>query len=176
MKVRITVPGTRLSARLTALCWGALTLLAPVAVSACSGGGSSSPSVPTFSPSVTISPTVTHTGTGPASGGTTTPGSGVTTTPASGGTTTPASGGTTSPGTPGVASSAPPTHTATAIATATVTVTATATSGVVPTAAPVTGGGGTAGLQDGLLLSLGAAAILAGVGSIIYRRRLTRHR
>jgi hypothetical protein len=42
----------------------------------------------------------------------------------------------------------------------------------IPTAAPVTGGGGTAGFQDGLLLALGAAAIVAGVGSIAYRRRL----
>jgi hypothetical protein len=45
-----------------------------------------------------------------------------------------------------------------------------------PTAAPPTGGGGTAGLQDTLLFGLGGAAILAGAGSIIYRRRLTRDR
>ena len=38
MKVRGTIAGTPLSARLTALCWGALTLLAPVAVSACTSG------------------------------------------------------------------------------------------------------------------------------------------
>jgi hypothetical protein len=31
-------------------------------------------------------------------------------------------------------------------------------------------------LQDGLLFGLAAAAILAGAGSIVYRRRLTRHR
>ncbi len=47
---------------------------------------------------------------------------------------------------------------------------------VYPTAAPPTGGGGTAGFQDALLLGLGAAAIAAGAGSIVYRRRLTRHR
>ena len=47
MKVRTTIAGTPLRARLTALCWGALTLLAPVAISACSGS-SSSPTVPTF--------------------------------------------------------------------------------------------------------------------------------
>ena len=57
MKVRTTIAGTALRARLTALCWGALTLLAPVAVSACSGS-SSTPTVPTFTPSVTISGTV----------------------------------------------------------------------------------------------------------------------
>ncbi len=154
MKVRTTIAGTAFRARLTAVCWGALTLLAPVAVSACSGS-TSTPTVPTFTPSVTISGTVTA----PASGAST---------PASGAT----SSHTTAPATPGV------TSTATPIATVTETVTAPATSSTsyVPTAAPVTGGGGTAGLQDGLLFVLGAAAILAGAGSIIYRWRLTRRR
>jgi hypothetical protein len=144
MKVRTTIAGTAFRAKLTALCWGALTILAPVAVSACSGS-SSTPTVPSFSPTVT---------TGTA-------------------TVTP-SDGTTPSGTPGVTSSA----TVSPVATVTQTVTvpgATATS-FVPTAAPVTGGGGTAGLQDGLLFVLGVAAILAGAGSILYRRRFTRHR
>ena len=49
MKVRTTIAGTALSARLTAVCWGALTLLAPAAVSACTS--SSSSTTPTvFSP------------------------------------------------------------------------------------------------------------------------------
>jgi hypothetical protein len=43
-----------------------------------------------------------------------------------------------------------------------------------PTAAPETGGGGTAGLQDGLLFGAGAAAVLAGLGAMAYRRRLAR--
>lgn len=43
-----------------------------------------------------------------------------------------------------------------------------------PSAAPVTGGGGTAGFQDALLLGFGVAALLAGAGSLAYRRRLTR--
>jgi hypothetical protein len=60
--------------------------------------------------------------------------------------------------------------------TETVTAPAISSTSFVPTAAPVTGGGGTAGLQDGLLFVLGTAAILAGAGSIIYRRRFTRHR
>ena len=64
----------------------------------------------------------------------------------------------------------------TATATVTQTVTATSSASQVPTAAPVTGGGGTAGFQDTLLLGLGAAAILAGAGGIAYRRRLSRHR
>ena len=43
-----------------------------------------------------------------------------------------------------------------------------------PTAAPETGGGGTAGLQDGLLFGIGGAAVLAGLGTLAYRRRLAR--
>ncbi len=150
MKVRTTTAGAARRARLTALSWGALTLLAPVAVSACSGSSSTS-TVPTFTPSVTISGTITA----PASGA-----------------TTPSSGQTTA------ASTSSASSTATPVATVTETVTAPATSSTiyVPTAAPVTGGGGTAGLQDGLLFVLGTAAILAGAGSIVYRRWLTRRR
>jgi fermentation-respiration switch protein FrsA (DUF1100 family) len=141
MKVRTTIAGTAFRARLTALCWGALTILAPVAVSACDGS-TSTPTVSSFSPTVA---------------------------------TLPASDGTTpSPSTPGVTSTA--TVTPVATVTQTVTVPAATATSFVPTAAPVTGGGGTAGLQDGLLFVLGAAAILAGVGSILYRRRFTRHR
>jgi hypothetical protein len=145
MKVRVTIAGTSFGARLTALCWGALTLLAPMAVSACSGSSST--------PIPTISPTVTSTVTGSPTASETS-------------TTTPASGTT--------ATTVPGAQTATATATATITVPPSASK--IPSAAPVTGGGGTAGLQDGLLFALGAAAILAGAGSIIYRRRLTRNR
>jgi hypothetical protein len=60
--------------------------------------------------------------------------------------------------------------------TETVTAPATSSTSYVPPAAPVTGGGGTAGLQDGLLFLLGAAAILVGAGSIVYHRWLTRRR
>jgi len=45
-----------------------------------------------------------------------------------------------------------------------------------PTVAPVTGGGGTAGFQDAWLAVLGGIAIAAGLGSIAYRRRMTRNR
>jgi hypothetical protein len=88
---------------------------------------------------------------------------------------TPSSGTTTS-GTPGVTSSTPAPTQATPTVTETVTAPATSTTTVIPNAAPPTGGGGTAGLQDGLLFALGAALILAGVGSIVYRRRLTKDR
>jgi len=159
MKVRVTIAGTALGARLTALCWCALTLLAPLAVSACSGGSSSTPNVPTFSATVTGSATAPGSSSAPASSA-----------------ATPGSGSTTSASTPGVGTTAPASHTATATATATVTVTPTPSESRIPSAAPVTGGGGTAGLQDGLLFVIGAAAILAGAGSIVYRRRLTRHR
>ena len=96
MKVQTTIAGTALRLRLTALCWGALTLLAPVAVSACSGS-SSTPTVPTFTPSVTISGTATRSVTAPASSGST---------PSSG--TTASSARTTASGTPGVTSSPTP--------------------------------------------------------------------
>ena len=45
-----------------------------------------------------------------------------------------------------------------------------------PTVPPSTGGGGTAGLQDGMVFGLGGAAILAGAVSVAYRRRLTKAR
>jgi hypothetical protein len=56
------------------------------------------------------------------------------------------------------------------------TVTATHTVTAFPSAAPITGGGGTAGLQDALLFGIGGAAVLAGAGSIVYRRRLNKKR
>jgi hypothetical protein len=45
-----------------------------------------------------------------------------------------------------------------------------------PVGAPQTGGGGTAGLQDVTLFGIGGAAILSGIASLAYRRRLTRKR
>jgi hypothetical protein len=41
-----------------------------------------------------------------------------------------------------------------------------------PSGAPQTGGGGTAGLQDGTAIGLGAAAVVAGLSSLAYRRRV----
>jgi hypothetical protein len=45
-----------------------------------------------------------------------------------------------------------------------------------PSGAPRTGDGGTAGLQDIGLFGLGGAALLAGAGSLAYRRRAMRDR
>ncbi len=47
-------------------------------------------------------------------------------------------------------------------------------SAVAPIGAPSTGGGGTAGLQHVTLFGLGALAVLAGLASLIYRRRTLR--
>jgi hypothetical protein len=60
--------------------------------------------------------------------------------------------------------------------TTTVTAAASPNSQSVPHGAADTGGGGTAGLQDTLLLVLGAGAILAGAGGLAYRRWLGRGR
>ena len=46
----------------------------------------------------------------------------------------------------------------------------------VPVGAPSTGGGGTAGVEDILLFGLGGVALLAGAGSLAYRRRTLRDR
>jgi hypothetical protein len=163
----VKVRGTTLGVKLTVLCWGALTLLAPVALTACSSSSSSTPSPSVFTPSVSISGTasVTASVTASASAG-------------NSGNTPSAGSGTTTPGTPGVTSTATATISprATRTVTPTPVATVTETHSPVPVAAPVTGGGGTAGFQDALLLVAGLAAIVAGAGSIFYRRRLTRHR
>jgi hypothetical protein len=125
MKMRLTPPVAGRGAWLIAGRSAAAAVLLAVTVSACTGGGSSAPSVlppsaPTSGPS---SSTPTHTATP---------------------TDTPT-----------------PTHTPTPVPT-------------FPTAAPETGGGGTAGLQDSLLFGTGAAAVLVGFGTLAYRRRLAR--
>jgi hypothetical protein len=150
MKALTAIAWTARRVRLTAVGWGLTTVLACVALSACTSG----------TPPVTVlSPTV--------SGGSPTSTSTATSTPSTG--TTPTETPTESP-------TSSPTASPTISPTPTYSPTPSTYYSPYPTAAPVTGGGGTAGFQDAGLAVLGGAAIVAGVGSIAYRRRLTRHR
>jgi len=123
-----------------------LTMLASLSVSACSGSA----------PAQTL-PSASTTPLSPSGAASTTPADRASSTPSgstSSGSTSSASG------TPSAVASATPRQTASPVV----------------TAAPATGGGGTAGFQDAPLLGLGAAAILAGAGSIAYRRKVIRNR
>jgi cytoskeletal protein RodZ len=148
MKVRTTIAAA-LRARLAVIGYGALTLFALVAISACTS---------TTSPPVTLSPS--------SSGSTSS------STASSSATTTPTATPTATP-TPTATSTATPTPTVTRTVVHTQTPTPAAST---PVAAPQTGGGGTAGFQDGLLFALGAAAIVLGAGTLAFRRMLTRGR
>ena len=154
MKVRITSARPASSPRLAVLGCATLMVLVAVAVSACTGAPSSSvPSI--FSPS------------GPSSGSS-----------SSSGTATSSASAGTHATTPSTHTTTPSTH-ATTPTPATTTVSPSpvpTTTYYYPTGAPATGGGGTAGLQDGLVFVLGGAAIAAGLGSFAYRRKFTRRR
>ena len=65
--------------------------------------------------------------------------------------------------------SAPASTSPSAMASAPASVPASAPASAIPTAPPVTGGGGTAGLQDAVLFGIGGAAVLVGAGSVAYR-------
>jgi hypothetical protein len=157
MKVRIITPGTAASARLTAIQSATLAILASVLICACTGSpGKTAPAI--YTPPTS---TRTHTSTTSASPAATVRQRAKASSSASTG-------------------SAPATSTAKAPptadrASASTRATAPADPGV-PAGAPATGGGGTAGLQDGMLFGLGGAAMLAGIGGLAYRRRLTRNR
>jgi hypothetical protein len=131
MKVRTAIAGAGLSATLSVLGCGTMAIVVSGVVSACSGGGP--------------------------------------TTPDAGATDTTFSPDTNSPN-PGVT-----TQTVTAHATATETATANPTASPV-TAAPATGGGGTAGTQDALLFVVGGVAVLAGGASLAYRSKVSKNR
>jgi len=150
MRVRITSARTAGRPRLAVLSCATLMVLVGIALSACTGAPSSSvPAI--FSPS------------GSASGGSTADGSA-----SHSGTET----ATASASTKTATATTTPTPTATTVSPSPVP----STSYYYPTGAPETGGGGTAGLQDGAVFVLGGAAIAAGLGSLAYRRRVTRRR
>lgn len=168
MKVRKTGLGTAGGAKLTAVSCATLTVLVSATVSACTGAPSTThpaiftPSSPTASAhpgsgatKTPETPTASHTHSASAS--------------ASGhpsaATTSPTKQPTTTPASPAAPTTHPPT---------TYPPTAPATS--YPAAAPSTGGGGTAGLQDTLLFGIGGGAMLAGFGSLAYRRRVNRRK
>jgi hypothetical protein len=153
MKVRITSARPASSPRLAVLGCATLMVLVAAAVSACTGAPSSSvPSI--FSPS------------GPSSASSSS--SGTATSSASADASASTTHATTSPST----SATTPTPATTTVSPSPVPT----TTYYYPTGAPATGGGGTAGLQDGLVFVLGGAAIAAGLGSLAYRRKFTRRR
>jgi hypothetical protein len=154
MNVRIITAGTAPGVRRAALSCVTLAILVSTLVSACtSSPGKTAPAI--YSPGTSAS---SHTRTGTAS-------------PSSTGKTSPAPGRASATSTQRAPASQKAT---TAPSHASQTPAPAATR--FPTGAPQTGGGGTAGLQDGLLFGVGGAAMLAGLVSLAYRRRLTRSR
>ena len=179
MKMRLTKPSAAPGAWLIAGRSAAGAVLIVIAVSACTGGGSGS-SVPSI-----FTPTAPTSGHASASGSRTpSPAGGATSSGKAGASTSPtahpssadshasASASSKPPATT-APSSAPATHATAPVTHATAPVTHTSAPAY-PTAAPETGGGGAAGLQDGLLFGLGGLAVFAGLGSLAYRRRLAR--
>jgi hypothetical protein len=179
MKTRLPSPGAAPGAWLIAGRAAAGAVVLAASVSACTAGGSGSSVPSVFTPTPVTS--------GPASGpGTRTPsptgaGASTRTAPSGPGSSTARPPTTTAP-TSTASSRAPGTPTATVTRTRvepTVTrtrvqPTRTVTQTRFPVAAPETGGGGTAGLQDSMLLGVGGLAVLAGLGTLAFRRRLRR--
>jgi hypothetical protein len=164
MKVRTTIARNMLGTRLTAVGCGISAILTCVVLSACSGSSSTTtPAI--FTPSVTGSASPTAV-----------PGSRPASVPAT--TTASPSAGSTASATATATTSAKASATATGRTspTAAASPTPRRSASTFPSTAPSTGGGGTAGVQDVLLFGLGGGAILAGAGSIAYRRKLTRDR
>jgi hypothetical protein len=162
-----------MKAHLAVVSCATLMVLVSATVAACTGAPASSvPAI--FSPSGTATPSGTGTGTSkpalaPSGTGTATTATSTATHTATtsaataqsqAATAPPPTATTSKPATPVSPTTQPPTH----------------TQSPVPQGAPETGGGGTAGLQDGLAIGLGLGAILAGLGSLAYRRRLNRRR
>ena len=144
MKARTAIAWTAHRVRLTAVGWGFTTVLACVALSACTSS-STPPAV--FTPAVTGSSSVSASPS-PSASASASPSA------------SPSPSDSSSPSPEPSASPSPSPEVTTPF----------------PTVAPVTGGGGTAGFQDAGLAVLGGIAIAAGLGSIAYRRRMTRNR
>jgi hypothetical protein len=183
MKMRLTKPAAAPGAWLIAGRSAAGAVLIVIAVSACTGGGGSGSSVPSiFTPTA---PTSGHASVSssrtpsPAGGASSTGKAGVSTSPTahpSSADSHASASASSKPRATTAPSSAPATHATAPVthATAPVTHTSAPVAPLYPTAAPETGGGGAAGLQDGLLFGLGGLAVFAGLGSLAYRRRLAR--
>ena len=182
--MRLTRPAAALTARPPAGRSAVGAVLLAITVAACSGGGGSGSAVPSvFTPSAPAS------GTPAPSATRATPASAASSSAASrtsAGTSTSARTSAAS-ASASAAAAAPPAASASTSASAassapasraphTVTPRPASTTVVTryPTIAPQTGGGGTAGLQDSLLFGIGGTAVLAGMASLAYRRRLTR--
>src|ERR1700722_19236528 len=175
MKMRLSTPDATREAWLTAARLAAGAVLLALTVSACTGGGSSVPS--TFTPTpLTSSGSDTHP---------------VTRTPSpTGGRSSSTTSATGSPsarpatGPPPASRSTTAKASASASSAARTSASASGSAGhsagshhappPIPAVAPETGGGGTAGLQDGLLFGIGGASVLAGLGFLAMRRRLAR--
>jgi hypothetical protein len=177
MKMRLTPPVAAQGAWLIAGRSAAGAVLLAVTVSACTSGGSSVPSI--------FTPTPQTSGQSSSQPGTRTPSPTGQTSKSSGASATATGRGGASASdsprasdSPHASSSASP-HASRSVTpkptvTHTVTHTAVPATPAFPTAAPETGGGATAGLQDGLLFGAGGAAVLMGLGTLAYRRRLSR--
>jgi hypothetical protein len=150
MKTRTATAGTALRAGLTAVGFAALTIVGAASVGACSTSPPKA-TLPKLSPGPTVSTSAPTTPSHSAAVKTPSPSA------ASGGSSSPAASASRSPrATPTASDRRSPARTH---------------SRPFPAAAPATGGGGTAGLRDAWLLGLGGAAILAGAGCLVYRRR-----
>jgi len=158
MKVGITFARPASRPRLAGLSCATLMVILSATLSACTGTPSSSvPAI--FSPSGSSSASASASGTASAGAS------------ASHSASAKASADTTHPASPSTSATTPSPHTTTVSPSPVPT-----TTYYYPTGAPATGGGGTAGLQDGLVIFLGGVAIAAGLGSLAYRRKFTRRR
>lgn len=166
MNLRLSTPGAARGAWLTAGRAAAGAFLVAVAVTACTSGGSL-PSTYTPTPQTGVSSQGSQPGartsSSTSSSASSTSRAGASASGSAHASSSATAAPTAAPGVTTAVATEPPAAT-----------TAAPASSTYPTAAPQTGGGGTAGLQDGLLFGIGGAAILAGLGSLAYRRRLAR--